>query len=49
MTEQTNITREDGKFIVEAWGGYDGFLKREFDTIEEALNFVSDIWMTDTN
>ncbi len=34
----------DNRYQVQGWGGYDGYLEQEFDTIEEALEFVTGLW-----
>lgn len=44
MTEQTIIARKGEKFVLQAWGGYDGYLTEEFDTIEEALVRERELW-----
>lgn len=44
MTEWTHIRRVAKGFTVEAAGGYDGYIIRDFDTIEEALEYVSELW-----
>lgn len=45
MTASVHMSRlAEDRYLVEAWGGYDGYLKREFDTIEEALEFVTGLW-----
>lgn len=39
---------DDGKFEVTAMGGYDGFLREQFDQIEDALDFIAGMWQCDT-
>jgi hypothetical protein len=47
-TDQTTITFEEGKFVVSGWGGYDGHVKRKFDQIEDALDYVAVLWKLNT-
>lgn len=44
MTEMVTMTRLGDKIQVKAWGGYDGFIRREFDTVEDALVYVEYLW-----
>ena len=47
-TDSTSIRREGDKFIVTSMGGYDGYLKNEFDQVEDAVDFVAYLWDMDS-
>ena len=48
-TDRTNIRQDGNKFVVEAWGGYDGYLSQTFDQVEDALDFASYLWGLNTS
>lgn len=48
-TESTSIRVIEGIYVVEGRGGYDGYLKREFIDIEDALDFVATLWGRNTS
>lgn len=44
-TDGTTIRlRENGKYEVQGWGGFDGFLVREFEEVEDAMDFIAYLW-----
>ena len=44
-TDQTSITfTSDGKFRVVGTGGYDGCIRRDFDEIEDAMDYLATLW-----
>jgi hypothetical protein len=48
-TEQTGIRYlGEGRYEVEARGGYDGYLVKEFAQIEDALDYVVTLWKRNT-
>lgn len=48
-TDGTKIARDGEQFVVTGWGGYDGYLKRRFDQVEDALDFVAALWHLDSS
>lgn len=44
-TEETKLRYlGEGRYEIEAFGGYDGYLLEEFDQIEDALDRVATLW-----
>ena len=48
-TDSTSIHRDGNKYVVTAMGGYDGYLRHEFDFVEDAVDFVASLWSMDSS
>lgn len=48
-TEETKLRYlGEGRYEVEAFGGYDGYLTKEFTQVEDALDFITYLWQRNT-
>ena len=43
-TDSTSIHLEDGKYILTGEGGYDGFARNTYDSVEDAIIQLADWW-----
>lgn len=45
MTDETTLVRNgDDTFTVIGRGGYDGLVRRNFDSLDEALDYLVSLW-----